>query len=99
MEYLQYISELKFILETLCTNQIFAKAVASFDRHIVLSFVIWGKYSTVRVSHWKIKDVNFYIDICTAEIYELENLGVNNGTLQCYVYLYCTCVYNIDLNC
>ena len=25
-------------------------------------------------------DVNFYIEICTAEIYGLENLGVNNGT-------------------
>ena len=39
MEYLQYIFELKFILESLFTNQIFAKAVVSFDRNIVLSFV------------------------------------------------------------
>ena len=42
MECLQYIFELKFILESLFTHQIFAKAVASFDRNIVLSVVRGG---------------------------------------------------------
>ena len=43
MEYLQYIFELKFTLESLFTHQIFAKAVVSFDPNIVLSFVRGGK--------------------------------------------------------
>ena len=78
MEYLQYIFELKFILESLSTHQIFAKAVVSFEPNIVLSFVRGGN----TVSDWKINNYeNFYIDICTAEIYGLENLGVNNGTV------------------
>ena len=40
--YVQYIFELKFVLESHFTNQIFAKAVVSFDLNIVLSFVRGG---------------------------------------------------------
>ena len=50
MEYLQYIFELKFILESHFTNQIFAKAVVSFDRNIVLSFVRGGKKAIGKLS-------------------------------------------------
>ena len=41
----------------------------------------------------EIMEVNFYIDICTSEIYGLENLGVNDGIPVLYswpLYSYCT---------
>ena len=49
--------------------------------------IIWPKYCTEfcqrgEISHWKIKHVNFYIEICTAEIYVMQNLCVNNGMEQ-----------------